>query len=518
MSGKSGSGPVEHASPDDQPHQLPLEGEVLSKDVEKGVGAPHVIRAHVDEELLSRSIRARAPLSVMDDPLINEITYEFRKNRGLIRSSGVLTRGQRKLMNILAWNAMSSMAIRTFHEISLAEIEAILSEGETGGSQRRTVLATLRELRRIEIELHYDTSGRPSDDTTVTGILGDFKYSPQTGRLIYAFQPITAALLSDVSYAGQLDVRLQARMRTKYSGIMLEIAYAYLAEGETPMQTVDEWRRDFNILEDVTYSEYRFFNSKILQPSIREVRETANIDIKMEVEKSGRRVVGMRFVLKRLADSETAAVRAIAIRSSPLWKRLEEIGVSPAVAMQAIMRDEKHAAEVADVTIEKYQSGEIRKPAAWAANMLIKHLPVQSPLEQKTKAKAAAAKARKEKKDPDSLSAVQLKNRYTTENRAYIRRRVDEALAAMTPEEVLEKARYLMMKLGNRELTKRIQEGTTQDGGLNQETLNYLAQSPIFRGALYNLTDPGGVMRRKHLAERFTEAIVRQMEPKELDF
>jgi len=476
----------------------------------------NIIDSFVDEETLDRAIATRANLNVLNDPRLTEITYEFRKNRGLVRASGVLTRVERKVLNILAWNAIHEIGMRTLHEISIKEAEDLLhdkSETTTGGSQRKLLLDTLRSLKSIQLNLYYDSQGR-EDDVTSTGILSDFQFKKSDGKLIYGFNQITAALLSDAAFAAQLDIRLQAKMRTRYSLALMEIACSYLAEGATPMLPVDVWRRDFNVLDDPTYNEYRYFNAKIIQPSIREVRDIAKLDLTMETETAGRKVVAFRFVIARCNDAEAGTLDSIGVQKSPVWKRLTRIGVSPPVATEAVIRDPVHAAQVADETEKRFKEGTIKNPGAWAAHFLTKQIPLKSALEievEKEK-KKAAAKAKKSK-PANELSPAQLKANVTKERKRLRDKIVTEHIASLSSSDLFVAAKQFITKNSfipssfRAELAEKLRDGACEDGTLNSETTQWLISNSMLRSYLYSQADPGNARVDSLLEEKFGESL-----------
>jgi len=458
----------------------------------------------IEEKMLDRALaRSTGSLIPIDDAL-TEITYEFKKNRGLIRSLGALSEVQRKVMNILIWNALPELDTRQMHKIRIVDIISLMgSDKSVGGSYRGYLIDVLQVLKNIQINLHYDSEGR-ENDVTQTGILSDFQYRGSDGLVIYGFSKITNALIADASYAAQIDLRMQASIEGRHSISLWETALSYLAEGVTPMWPVEIWRRDLGVLNSSTYADYRFFKSKILKPAMEEVLKVGKIRL-TQVEKTlGRKVVAFCLQIERLSSNEMGVLDAIEIRNSPAFKALKHIGVTNALAAEAVIRDPLHASEVAAEAERQFRAGVVKNPGAWAAKMLREYIQVKSGIQrelekqQELENKAARVSAKKE---------VAIKQ-IGVEKKQFQKRMVDEYLNNLSEAEVVNMAGAATMKsygfpTKKNELSAVIREGLRPDGSFDKEQLDKIIKNQYFRGHVLGIIDPGFTKSDQYLLEKF---------------
>lgn len=462
----------------------------------------------VDAEALDKAIERNTGSLISLDPTLSEITYDFRKNRGLVRSSGVLRRVQRKVMNILIWNALPEIDTKQMHKIRISDILSLMKGDEAvGGSNRNHLVEVLRELKNIEISLHYDSQGR-ENDITQTGILSDFQYRGSEGLVIYGFSKITNALLADASYAAQIDVRLQAEIKSRYTLSLLEIALGYQADGATPMWPVEIWRRDLGVLENTTYSEYRYFKSKVLNPAVEEVFRVAKIRLTQEsiADRTTRRVEAFRFVIEKLSSNEMGALSAVEMRNNPAFKDLIFIGVSKPLAAEAVIRDPLHASEVAAEAKAQFEAGTVKNPGAWAAKMLREYIQVKSGLqrEQEKKALLAQRSAKRSLRKQEIVADIQL------ERKRFNKRLIDEHLNGLSETELINTARAATMKsyglpTEKNNLAAAIQAGLQPDGGFDKTELDKIIKNIYFRSYILGIVDPGSAKCDQHVRDKYGE-------------
>jgi hypothetical protein len=462
----------------------------------------------IDSDALDRAVASQTSSVVGYDPMLSEITYDFRKNRGLVRSSGVLRRVPRKVMNILVWNALPEIDTRQMHKIKIIDVLSMLQADDTfGGKNRNHLVEVLRELKSIQINLHYDSQGR-ENDITQTGILSDFQYKSSEGMIYYGFSKITNALIADASFAAQIDVRLQAEIKSRYSLSLLEIALAYMTDGATPTWPVNVWRRDLGAMDNPTYAEYRYLKSKVITPAVDEVLKVAKIRLTQEVTKVGRQIVAFRFVIDRLSTSEMGTLSAVEIRNNPAFKALIHIGVTKALAAEAVIRDAAHAAEVAAETEARFNAGKVENPGAWAAKMLREYVQLKSGLERE-KDKKMLEEARKEKRAVLKKSQVISQTAEMEENRKIFNKRmIDEYLNSLSPAELINAARAATVKsyglpTERNKLSTAIMSGLQPDGGFEKKELDNIIKNVYFRGYVLGIVDPGFVKCDQYLRDKF---------------
>lgn len=445
------------------------------------------------------------------DPLIAEITYEFKKNHGLVRSSGAMTRVERVVFNVLAWNASAALKKRGLHKIGLSEIIDLMEKNSlNSGTYRQHILAVLESLRKMKLELITE-SDSVQRNTTVTGILSDYHFKAETNEVYYGFTSITAELLSNSSFAAQIDLKTQADIESRYSLALMEICQPYQTQGHTPFFDVDTWRR-FLGAEGETYSVYKHFYDKLLRKAIKELRERDIMKLTLEKKRAGKYISHLRFVFDPEDEQRVLLSEQMQIRNTPVFKKLMEIGVSVALATKSIQEDPVHALEIAEETERKLRAGEIKSPSGWAATMLKNKHQVKAPIErkieaEKAKAEADKAKAQKaaiKKQKSDEGKAEEIR----AEERRFMSREVDLYIKDLTQDDVIEMANTAVMKRSGSPDDRQVLDKATRDvygdgGEYDQSVFAQIVKNNAFRSYVYSMADPGGIRRIRHIKARF---------------
>lgn len=457
----------------------------------------HQVRAEVPEEALQRAIRSGLAEKIQVDPLLESVVYEYRKNRSLVRSSGVLGLVQRRLQNILFWNSLKEPD-RAMHQMSMTEIIDLLGISGSGGKPRREVLDYLRQLKLIELTLHSSES-EAAGNHTATGVLSDFHFSSADDTVIYGINKITAALLRDAVFAANVDIRLQSKLKGRYSLAMLEIALAYLADGRTPDWDLDIWRRDLNVLGDETHREYRYFNQRVIQPALREVREVAGLNIEMHTTTKGKRVVSFWLEITKNAVGQIEG--GLNAAASPTFVRLCNMGVRPADAIEAVTRDERQAKEIADFTEAKFAAGEISKPGPYAMKLIRENVQVKSQLERD-------AESKKAQKQQVELSVGDLTADIAEAKLRIINRMVLKYVGGVESADIVNLARSVAVrgavpKTARQQLSKLVDEALLPDGEYEESAIAEIVKHPLFRSEVISMVDPDMAQLNKELVTRF---------------
>lgn len=242
----------------------------------------------------------------------------LRKPAGLIHSEGILTAPQRKMFNALLYHAYPAIVKGDTgtHAMRLADLKKL-----TGIKTRNTqwVRENLEALQSLRVDwdlLGELRSGRGKVDRNKPG--GKSVPVPdialQDDHMIYfAFSPWTANALKDRYLYGQLNLLLQADIRSKPGLITLEIIVRYQNWGRTRSLCPDTWRKIYGC-ED-RHLRFREFRKQVLEPSVREINEKTTFNIDIEYTRGKRNEVeAFRFVIDRTAsekDAESSVVKML---------------------------------------------------------------------------------------------------------------------------------------------------------------------------------------------------------------
>lgn len=331
----------------------------------------------------------------------------LRKHVAVVHSYAPITLLQRKLLNVLLYKAIMSPAhccidkdpdtvteyrpaeVHGWYELQIAEIRRML-----GIQSRNTewMIEALQSLQTAVIE--YNLLGdRTSEDvatqedeeaTKVHSASRKRKKSKgesethsrtiwescvlipsislkEDGTLRYQInQALRSYLLSPEIYA-TLDMREQARLRTKAGHALYELMCRFQNIGSSGFLELDQWRKLLGVAG--RYPRWSVLRKQVLEPAMMDVNDNTSFSVRAEVRKRGRAVVSMRVVFqKRSTPPKLSECKNTAI----LRNRLTAAGVRTAMAERLSLEYSQELIEQALVEFEALNaSGAIESPGGW---------------------------------------------------------------------------------------------------------------------------------------------------------
>ncbi|ESQ10097.1 MAG: hypothetical protein N838_19290 [Thiohalocapsa sp. PB-PSB1] len=254
-----------------------------------------------------------------------------KKNVAAIHVSGKLTLLQRKLSNVLLLNAYDDLITRAFHRIDARTLMLMIGYNS---NDTATLKAALKGLAETTAEWDMlDEKGR--QEWGVSSLLSYAKL--KEGVCEYAYSPALAEKLHDPKVFALINLNIQRRFTSGHGLSLYENCYRFVRTGSTGWWELELFRRLMGVDGSSYYETFKHLNAKIIKPSVEEVNRTSNIMVTPEFRKCGRNVTHLRFVIREnrqlaMFDIDDGA----ALRSSDVYKRLVEQGVSDRLARQWI--------------------------------------------------------------------------------------------------------------------------------------------------------------------------------------
>jgi len=261
--------------------------------------------------------------------IATELARDVKKHVAAIRISNEIGLVPRKMWNILLLNAYDSLLTRQQHTIHLG----VLSEAM--GYNSRNYVRLRESLEKLSTTaVTWDVGGKAVEagqwnrNFSISSLLSWGKV--EDGVLYYGFSPILAELLYNPEIYQRINIAQQRLFRTAYGLALWENCVRYSNTGSTGLLTVDEWRKLLGATAK-TYDEYRRFSQKVLMPALREVNSVSNIEVRLKVKRTNRRVSHLGFLV-RLREAAAGVIVSPAvlgsIADSVEFRQLVEYGIT----------------------------------------------------------------------------------------------------------------------------------------------------------------------------------------------
>ena len=226
-------------------------------------------------------------------------SLQLRKSVGAIHTSGSLTLVQRKLANVLLFNAYDQLVQRRTHTIPVAIMCTML--GWDGSNKMEHLKDALRSLTSTSIEFNLKEDGK--DVWRVMSMLsfGEIK----NGVCTYRYDEFLAERLYDPAIYAMINLHVQRKFD---SGQALNLYENCLRFKNTGTGSTGWWSLPFlrSVIGATSshYDDFRRLNAKAIKPAVEQVNRESDIVLTAEAKKEGRTVVSMRFLVREKTAEE----------------------------------------------------------------------------------------------------------------------------------------------------------------------------------------------------------------------
>jgi plasmid replication initiation protein len=227
-----------------------------------------------------------------------EKTLELKKHVAAIHSSNKLSLVQRKIANALLFNAYDELLAKEEHQIHIRTLCNLIGYDS---NDYKTIKKALVNLLSTVIEWNL-VDGNKLDkegvwnassiiaDASIDGAVCTYSYSNKMKKLLY-----TPELY------GRLNMVVQAKFQSSYGLALYENCVRYQNIEQTPWFDIAQFRKLMGI-EDGKYAIFRDFKRRVLDKAIEEVNKYSNLYVTPKVQKQGRQVVAIQFVIKHAKE------------------------------------------------------------------------------------------------------------------------------------------------------------------------------------------------------------------------
>lgn len=209
------------------------------------------------------------------------------------RPSNKLSLGANKMINVLLLTSYENMLSEDWHYMSVADLTTSLGM-TTNNTDHIKSLAEELLGTVIDFNVLKARVGSETDDLWRRGVMFT---EIAIGKGIVAFQvnPTLRARLYNPEMYALLDLQYQQRFVSSYTLRLYELCSRFRKVKQTSYIDVGALRGMLSVASTPIYEQFKFFNSKILKPSIAEINEKSDIEVEQLEQKLGRSVVAVKF-------------------------------------------------------------------------------------------------------------------------------------------------------------------------------------------------------------------------------
>lgn len=258
------------------------------------------------------------------DVSITDITadFGFRKPKLLVDVSdlGLLAR---RALNGCFFIAQEDPGAES-HTVDLRFFKWIIRYDSNNNAHLKKVL---REAQKSAVQVNVVDAADPKDDSWVSvpmiGAAGIRK-----GRLSFEIPKHLRGQLRDPERYSLLSMRILAGFSSVYALELYERLSQHKHEGGSPWYGIDEFRGMIRVDNLKIANDFRYFKRDILSPAIQQINEISDIEVSLELRRTGRFYSHLRFVIK---SSEKHRLATNISASKQLYDTLtKEFGLSDA--------------------------------------------------------------------------------------------------------------------------------------------------------------------------------------------
>jgi hypothetical protein len=248
------------------------------------------------------------------------------------RPSNKLSLGANKMLNVLLLTSYENMLTEDWHHMSVSDLTAALGM-TTNNTDHIKSLAEELLGTVIDFNVLKARVGNETDDLWRRGVMFT---EIAIGKGVVAFQvnPTLRARLYNPEMYALLDLQYQQRFVSSYTLRLYELCSRFRGVKQTAYIDVGALRGMLSVASTPVYEQFKFFNSKILKPSIAEINEKSDIKVEQVEEKLGRSVVSVKFKITEQARkiAEIQEMLPAASEKDKLQLRMRALGIKTAEA------------------------------------------------------------------------------------------------------------------------------------------------------------------------------------------
>jgi len=264
----------------------------------------------------------------------------LKKHVGAIQMHAKLTLLQRKLVNVLMYNAYDELLSSETHKMSVSDCSIL-----AGFDSKNTAVLkeSIRGLRGKEVEWNVvDADGHDAWGTSSLIAGAEIK----NGTIEYSFEPILKRRLYNPEIYSTLNMAINKSFNSTYGHALYENCSRYKKVMSTGWLDLDMFKKLMG-LKETEYSVFRDLKRRVINVAVKEVNQLSDLNVEPEFKKHGRKVVAIKFIIK-----ENRQLPLLIDFDTPGFKSKPEL--TEDALLQSLINDIGFTKTLANSFIKKY--------------------------------------------------------------------------------------------------------------------------------------------------------------------
>lgn len=224
----------------------------------------------------------------------------LKKHVGLIHCENKLTLIQRKICNILLFNALDKINDQEIHEISLKQLCSLVGYNSNDTKlikdSIKTLISTVLEWNLLEDTKFLNEDDHPEDIITWNASSLLAGASIKNGMINYSYSPQIKPVLSSLDIYGRINLFVQSKFNSTYSLVLYENCVRFKNIKQTAWFPLSLFRSLMGVTEN-KYSSFKEFKRNVINVAVKEVNQKSDIYIEPQFKKVGRNISVIQFTI-----------------------------------------------------------------------------------------------------------------------------------------------------------------------------------------------------------------------------
>lgn len=233
-------------------------------------------------------------------PIQQDREMILKKHVGLIHCENKLTLIQRKICNILLFNALDKITSQDIHEISLRQLCSLIGYNSNDSKlikeSIKTLISVVMEWNLLEDSKFINKNNYSEDVITWNASALLSGASIKSGVILYSYSPQIKTVLSSLDIYGRINLFVQSKFDSTYSLVLYENCVRFKNINQTSWFPIQLFRSLMGVSGD-KYASFKEFKRNVINVAVEEVNKKSDIYIEPQFKKSGKNISAIQFLL-----------------------------------------------------------------------------------------------------------------------------------------------------------------------------------------------------------------------------